>query len=108
MALWIVAYDDTKGILKRTTSDPSATGNISRVQRVALINGTTSVAVTFSSPMPDTNYAIVCTMQNVTDSSPQLQPIVITAFDEEGFTAKWNSPLDSGNYFLNYNASGIV
>lgn len=85
------------------TGADGATGPVnSRVNSVAITNGSTSVSVTFSSAMSDSNYGINCVLVNTTDSSPQFQPIVITTKSTAGFTAKWNSPVDSANYFLSY------
>lgn len=70
----------------------------------AIGSAQTSLAVTFSSVMPNTSYSIVATMLNTTDTNPQFQPITITAFSTSGFTAKWNANTDSANYLLNWTA----
>lgn len=76
--------------------DTFTTGN------VALTNGTTTQAVTFSTAFGTTNYRVVPSFENDTDPNPQFQPITITNKLTTGFTATWNAPLDSGNYSLNY------
>jgi hypothetical protein len=75
-----------------------------RSQRVNLVNGTTSIAVVFPTIFDDTDYAVTCTMLNITDASPEFQPITVTSFSTAGFTATWNDPLDSSNYQLCYTA----
>jgi len=71
----------------------------------AIGSAQTSLAVTFSSAMPNTSYTVVATMLNTTDTNPQFQPITITAFSTSGFTAKWNANTDSANYLLNWIAT---
>jgi hypothetical protein len=65
-------------------------------------SGATSVTVTFSSAIANTNYAPICTWMNTTDATPQLQSVMITAFSTTGFTAKWAAPIDTANYKLNW------
>src|SRR5581483_947126 len=63
-------------------------------------SGATSKAVTFSSTLGTTNYAVVVTMNNLVDANPQFQPITVTSKSATGFTATWNAPTDSANYIL--------
>lgn len=62
----------------------------------------TSKAVTFSSTLGTTNYAVIAMMNNLVDANPQFQPITITNKSATGFTATWNAPTDSANYILEY------
>jgi hypothetical protein len=80
----------------------------SRAGQAALSDQDTSKTVTFSSALNDTNYQVVAVMVNVTDSSPQFQPITITAKTTDDFTAKWNSPVDGNNYILSYIVIGNI
>jgi hypothetical protein len=75
-----------------------------RAQNTALTIGTTSASVSFSTPFSDNDYAVTAVMINTTDTLPEFQPITITAKSASGFTAKWNDPLDTGNYSLTYTA----
>jgi hypothetical protein len=104
VALNLIAWDDSAKRPKRT---PQVSA-VSRSQSAALSSATTSVSVTYSSVMPSTSYALIATMQNVTDTTPLIQPVVITYQDTSGFIAKWNYPLDSSNYVLNYVAMAFT
>jgi len=73
-----------------------------RVGSVPLTNGTTSQAVTFASALSAATYALIATISNVVDGTPQFQSVVPTTISVGGFTATWNGGLDSGNYVLNY------
>jgi hypothetical protein len=74
----------------------------SRSSKVPLTVGSTSISVLLSSPMPSSNYIVTATLHNLVDSSPQFQPVTISYQDSSSFIAKWNSPTDSGNYYLSY------
>ena len=75
---------------------------------VAIGSGVASIAVSFSSAVPSTSFTVVATMLNSTDTSPQFQPIVITATSTTGFTATWNATTDSANYVLHYQVLPLV
>lgn len=74
----------------------------------SLSNGVSTVTVSFSSTVPDTNYSVSCLFINSTDTNVQYQPITITARTTSGFTAKWNSAVDSANYSLMYQTMPLV
>jgi len=78
-----------------------------RSAKVALTIAATSAAITFVEPMPDTNYVITATLMNTTDTYPNFQPIMITGQTFTGFDIKWNSPLPTSNYVLNYVVLGL-
>lgn len=99
MALQILLWDDVKQRSKRGGPAPDL-----RAGRANVADGATSVSVTFSSPLPDTNYSVLATWQNTDDPAPQFQPFVVTAFDEDGFTLSWAAPTDSSNYKVNWQA----
>jgi len=71
-------------------------------KKVALASGSTSTSFSFSSPQPDLSYVVFAMMGNTTDSHPQFQQVEVTGKTTAGFTAKWNAPLDTANYFLCY------
>ncbi len=68
----------------------------------AIASGVAFHAVTLSSAMVDTDYAVDCKITNTVDSNPQIQPIVITVKGTAGFTASWSDDTDSANYQLEY------
>ncbi len=73
-----------------------------RSGRTAVNLGDSSLTVTFSSVLPSMNYSLIATWQNTTDVTPQFQPIEITAFDTGSFTLKWNVPVDTAHYSINW------
>lgn len=97
MALTQVAFDNTNNRLKRQTTVPVDF----RAGRQAVSSAQSSVNVTFSTAVT-TAYVVTASWQNTTDSNPQFQPIVITAFSTTGFTATWNVPTDTANYSINW------
>jgi hypothetical protein len=97
VSLNAVAFDNVGNKLERQTTIPIDF----RAGRAAVSSSASSVAVTFSTAIT-TSYVPVCSWQNTTDSTPQFQPIVITAFSTTGFTASWNVPTDSANYSINW------
>lgn len=76
-------------------------------QEVSLTSGTTSQVVTFPAPLTTTSYTLLAQVINLTDLTPQFIPITITNKSATGFTASWNTPLDSSNYKLDYIVPGI-
>lgn len=97
MAQNSVSFDNSTNRLKRQTTVPVDF----RAGRQAVGSAQTTVSVTFSTAVT-TSYIPVCSWQNTTDSTPQFQPIAITAFTTTGFTATWNAPTDSANYSINW------
>lgn len=77
-----------------------------RAERVLIPLGATSISITFIQPMQGSNYVITANLLNLVDSTPLYQPITITAQSGSGFTASWNAPIDSVNYYLSYLAVG--
>jgi hypothetical protein len=76
-----------------------------RAQRIQLASGTTSITVAFSSSLDSTDYSLTTTLSNLVDPSVNYRPLTITSLSATGFTVKWNDPLDSSNYYLNYTAT---
>lgn len=98
MSYNLVQWDNTNNRVKRS-SLPSPDF---RAGRQSVGSGATSVSVTFSSAIANTNYPPICTWQNTTDTHPQFQPLVITAFSTTGFTVSWNVATDTANYSINW------
>ena len=67
-------------------------------------SSSTSQAITFSSTLGTTSYAVTATMINVTDTNPAYIPVTITAQSATGFTASWNMGTPSANYVLSWHA----
>lgn len=101
MGLKLIAWDDVTNRLKRTDAEATSFTTM-RAQSVALTNGSTSVAVSFATAMPDATYSVTYSIKNTTDESVLFQPGVTTLQTAGGFTVKWNAPLDSANYTLSY------
>lgn len=75
-----------------------------RAGQQTISSASTSQAITFSSTLGSTSYAMSVIMKNVTDTNPQFQEVEITAKSATGFTVTWNAPTDSANYVLEYTA----
>ena len=75
-----------------------------RAATTSLSLNSTSIAISYSTPFVDNDYAVTAVMINTSDTSPKFQPITITAKSASGFTATWNDHLDSNNYSLTYTA----
>jgi hypothetical protein len=71
-------------------------------EEVSLVNGTTTFAVGFLSPMPDTSYVVFAMMENLIDANPQFQQLEVTGKTINGFNVSWNAPLNSNNYIMSY------
>lgn len=72
----------------------------------ALSATNTSKAVTFGTAFANTNYQVIATLVNTTDTNVQFIPITITAKSTTGFTASWADAIDNANYSLSYIATG--
>ena len=81
-----------------------ASGGSDKNGRASIANAATSVSVVFDKPFKNSFYALVHSMENVTDSAPQFQTPITTAKSAAGFTASWNAPTDSANYYLSFKA----
>jgi hypothetical protein len=109
-----MAYDDVNQRLVRTTKDPndivSGSGSsgvdidVVRAGSVAITNGATSVAITYSTAFVSTSYALGIQLVNVTDASNTLviQPLTIISKTTGGCTVEWNTPVPTGNYIIDY------
>ncbi len=76
--------------------------------KVVVPAGATSITTTHAIPYSDTLYSIVANLEDTTDGMPQFQPVVITQLTPTTFTATWNAPTDSANYYLVYQAASFV
>lgn len=73
-----------------------------------LSNGSSSKVVVINPPLASTDFSVVATLSNVTDSGTQFQTPVVTSKATGGFTAKWNAPTDSSNYVLEYQITNFT
>lgn len=92
-------YDATQG---RWIISSGSTGSNSVAEEVPLTSGTTSVSVTFPSVLPSSAYGLVVQLVNQVDANPQFQTLLVNNKTTSGFTARWNVPLASSNYALDY------
>jgi hypothetical protein len=67
---------------------------------------TKSAVITLPTAFPDTTYQVTAQLYNDIDSHPEIQPVIVTNKTTNTFTATWNAPLDTGNYYLTYTVSG--
>jgi hypothetical protein len=108
VAKWNAPLDSVNYILSYIAIWNPQSGTGFRAQSVALTTATTSVAITFSTALPSASYSITAVLKNTTDSSIYYQPITVTFQDASGFVARWNVPLETGNYYLSYVALTYV
>lgn len=73
-----------------------------QIGEFALANAVDSATVLLPIPLDNTNYSVIAELIDLTDLSPITQTVVITNKTNNDFTAKWNAPVDSGNYRLAY------
>jgi len=110
----VVAWDNNAQRLVRTAADPAnIVGGIVLDQvvasSVALTAGTTSATIGFTYSFSSIgSFALVVNLTNQIDTSPQFQPVIVTSITTTGFTAIWNMPLDSSNYYIDYIAVSPV
>jgi hypothetical protein len=112
MALRVVAWDDVANRLVRTSKDPAnitvgsggAIPDLVIAGSEPIANGQSFVDVTYVGEFSSTDYSIQANIINQVDNSPLLQPVLITDKSEFGFQAKWNIPVDSVNYRLDFYA----
>jgi len=70
---------------------------------------TTSITVNFIFPtLYSSVYSVIPRFENTVDGSVVYQPITVTAKSLTSFTAKWNAPLDTGNYKIKWIVDRIV
>jgi len=105
-------YTSTYYILQ-TDSDNAALGKLDAAVGafapvlLPLTIGTQSVSVVFGTPKASAAFKLIGMLSNVVDTDPMIQPIGTTAKTVNGFTVSWPSPLDSGNYNLEYILHGV-
>ena len=75
-----------------------------RAGQQSCTSATTTQAITFSSTLGTTNYAINAILKNVTDTNPQFQTLDVTVKSATGFTVAVNAPFDSSNYVIEWSA----
>lgn len=108
MALRVVAWNDVAQRLVRTDKDPADIigGVVLDTIDAGSVNitaGATSKTVTYNITFSSADaYALVVNLTNLVDGSTQYQPVIVTSKTTTGFTAIWNVPTDSGNYYIDY------
>lgn len=65
-------------------------------------NGASLVSVTFASAFSTSNYALTLGLENTTDSSPSIYPMIITTKTAGGFVVSFAGDIDTSNYKLNW------
>jgi len=68
----------------------------------ALVLNDVGKLITFSTPLPNANYAATVRMFNSTDIAPQFQSLVVTSKSAASLVVEWPAPVDSSNYRLEY------
>ncbi len=89
-------------------SGSSGSSSSGYAQEVALTIGTTSAVITFPMPLAGSGYVVNANMVNTVDVNPEYQTVVVTNKTASGFTASWNSALDTSNYKLDYIVPGVA
>ena len=74
----------------------------------AIADAQQTVSVVFASAMPDTTYALNCSITNVTDADPIYLNIVSTTKLTTGFTVEFNAPTDTANYILEWQVTRAI
>jgi hypothetical protein len=104
----LIAWDEINNRPKLSGKDASLVGTgqaSNRVGQVTLNQNDLTKTVTFAVPMTSSNFSVNCIFYNAVDSSILYQDMTVTNKTVNGFTTKWNYPLDSNNYELHYTAS---
>lgn len=76
--------------------------------QTAIASGAQTASIVFNTPMADTNYALVTSIENDTDATPIYLQIVSTAKSTTGFTFILNAPTDTAAYVINWQAAASV
>ena len=100
---WTLTLPSTAGSARQMliTDGSGTTSWVSGVPKsgtVALSISTTSKAITFATAEVDTNYSIVWSFRNTTDTNPVSIPYRIIAKNTTGFTIEWDDALPTANY----------
>jgi len=69
---------------------------------IALSSGDTEVVIPLPFTMPSVDYQTVATLSNTLDLEPQLQPLVAMEKTISSFKVRWNSPVDSSGYRVDF------
>lgn len=71
-------------------------------------SGVSSVVVNLPVNFNTSSYALLATMQNISDSLPQYQPLLITAQGASSATISWPIVTDASSYTLTYYAISLT
>ncbi len=72
-----------------------------------LYSGITSYTVNFSSDMPDTDYTVQFSLNNMIDSIPSKFVGIVTSKTISGFTVEFSGVIDSTNYVLDWRVESL-
>jgi hypothetical protein len=70
--------------------------------------GTKSATISLPVNYGSTGYGIIAVMQNIVDSNPFFQPLLLTSKGSDSFKISWNGNLNSSNYILYYYVITLV
>ncbi|CAN5950512.1 unnamed protein product [Sphagnum jensenii] len=99
-------YDAVQGAWVVASGSGGGGSSSGQAQEVAIPVSTSSLVVTFPIPLTNTTYVVMAQIVNITDVNPMYIPVTITNKTNLGFTATWNAPVPTGNYFLDYAVAG--
>lgn len=77
---------------------------VARSGQDAISSGSNTIAVAFSSDIGTTNYSIKYSIVNDTDVDPIMLQGVVTTKLSSGFTVTFNTPTDTANYSIDWDA----
>jgi len=67
-----------------------------------IVNGASSVSVSFGTAFSSASYTVTLGLENTTDSSPSIFPMIVSTKTVSGFTVLFAGDIDSSNYKLNW------
>ena len=68
-------------------------------------NGVSTTAITFDGAFTSSHYVLSVDLENRGDPEPSVYPILIKDKTSTGFTVDFSGDIDSGNYYLNWQAT---
>ena len=74
----------------------------------SITNNTDEVDISFSAVQANTDYVINATIQNTIDVNPSKYVYIVISKTIAGFTLGLSSPVDSGNYKVDWRINGVV
>jgi hypothetical protein len=96
----VFCYNSTNSKWQTVAGSGGSSPGVSDI--VTLGSGVSSGTVTLATPVSGTNYVVVAQIENLVDTNPIFQNLVITNKTTTGFSWKTNSPTDTTNYKISY------